>query len=240
MLQEQAEAEAAEDSHRFALSPQQVAFFDTFGFIRLPGLFREEAGRMVAGFEEVFADHHTPKWETHEAVHLRERRLIVPAIVDRTDKLRWLRDDPRVLGIIRSLMGEGAEYAESDGNLYWCETSWHADIYDSPLRVYHVKLSFYLDPLNGQNGAIRVIPGTNHFKETFAKALRRNLKDPDRIPELYGVDPVEIPSWTLTSDPGDVVAWNFRTLHASFNGSDRRRLFTMSFREAGDPAQDTE
>ena len=39
-----------------------------------------------------------------------------------------------------------------------------------------------------------------------------------------------------TDLPGDVVAWNFRTIHASFNGQERRRLFSLNFKEPESPA----
>jgi hypothetical protein len=41
-----------------------------------------------------------------------------------------------------------------------------------------------------------------------------------------------VPSWTVDVDPGDLVVGNFRTMHASFNGGVRRRLFTMNFAAA--------
>ena len=36
---------------------QQVRFFDTFGFIRFPGLFAADIGRITEAFEQVWADH---------------------------------------------------------------------------------------------------------------------------------------------------------------------------------------
>ena len=34
------------------------------------------------------------------------------------------------------------------------------------------------------------------------------------------------------STPGDLIVGNFRTLHGSFNGAPRRRLFTVNFSAA--------
>jgi Phytanoyl-CoA dioxygenase (PhyH) len=215
----------------FQLSPQQVAYFDTFGFLMLPGLFKDDVEEIVAGFERIFADESNTRMETHHPLHGEQRRVIILSFIDKDPCLRQLRQDSRVLGIVNSLIGERNEYAESDGSIFYCESSWHADIYGAPMHKYHVKLSFYLDPLFAESGAIRMIPGTNHFQETFATTLRTNLEDPLGIGAVYGVDGAEIPSFALASNPGDVVVWNYRTLHASYNGGDRRRLFSISFRE---------
>jgi ectoine hydroxylase-related dioxygenase (phytanoyl-CoA dioxygenase family) len=212
------------------VSPQQKAYYDTFGFVPVRGLFADDAPRIVEGFEEVFANENHPRMETFEELHLDERRVIIPQFVERSPKLSWLLEDARVLGIVAGLLGPGCEYAQSDGNLFFCESSWHPDTYGAPLTRRHVKLSFYLDPLHGESGAIRMIPGTNFHRTPYAKALRANLEDPRGIADVYGVEPSEIPSWTLASEPGDVVAWDFRTIHASFNGGERRRLFSMNFR----------
>ena len=40
----------------FELSEQQKHFFDTFGFLHLPGVLREDIGWITDEFEAVFAD----------------------------------------------------------------------------------------------------------------------------------------------------------------------------------------
>jgi ectoine hydroxylase-related dioxygenase (phytanoyl-CoA dioxygenase family) len=225
-----------DDATDGVISPQQKAYFDTFGFLAVRGVFAGDADRMIEGFEEVFADEGHPRMETFEELHLDQRRVIIPQFVTKTPKLSWLLDDPRVVGIVSTLLGPGSEYAESDGNLFFCESSWHPDTYGAPLTHRHLKLSFYLDSLHGESGAIRMIPGTSHHRTPFAKKLRADLEDPRRIADIYGVDPRDIPSWTLESEAGDVIAWDFRTIHASFNGGERRRLFSINFRGPQDPA----
>ena len=222
---------ASAGGERFELSPQQKAYFDAFGFLRLPGLFKHDFDRLIAGFEEIFADEELARTETREQLHLEKPRVIITDFIDKSEKLRPLLDDPRVVAVVTGLIGENYEYCNSDGNLFYCESSWHPDTYGAPLTRYHVKLSFYLDPLRDESGAIRMIPGTNHNQTPFARQLRRNLEDPQKIKEIYGVEPNQIPSWTLMSEPGDLIVWNFRTVHASFNGGERRRLFSVNFRE---------
>ena len=216
------------DEHR--LTPQQVAFFETFGFVRLPGVFADIADRLTEGFEEVFAEN--PTWDTNVDLHFEQKRSIIAAFITKSPKLESLLEDPRVVGIVSSLLGPDWEYAESDGNLFYCDTSWHSDIYAAPMEQYHLKLSFYLDRLTGPgDGAIRMIPGTNWYEDPYASRLRGDLIDPAAVERNFGVHPRDVPSWTLQSEPGDVIVWNFRTIHGSFGGGQRRRLFSVNFRQ---------
>jgi hypothetical protein len=213
----------------YQLSPQQLNYLATFGYLRIPGLFADDIGWITDGFERVFANHET--WDLEEWLHFDRKRSIVPQFIDRDDELVKLRDDPRVVDIATAVLGEDYEYAESDASLFYCDTSWHPDIYGAPIDQFHLKLSFYLDPLVGDKGAIRMIPGTNHLGTTYAKLLYGKLQKPDEIGDTFGVDYDQIPSVVVESRPGDLLMWNYRTVHASFGGDDRRRLFSVSFKQ---------
>jgi hypothetical protein len=223
-----------EDAVGFRPTEQHVAFFRSFGFVKFPGLFAQDIGTLTEGFEDVFAEHQS--WDTNVDLHFGEKRSIIPQVVTRSPKLEPLLGDDRVNSVVRALLGEPYEYAESDGNLFYCDTSWHSDIYAAPMEQPHLKLSFYLDPLDHETGAIRVIPGTNYLDSAFARRLRGDLIDPETVERTFGVAPQDIPSWTIESEPGDLVCWDFRTMHASFGGNARRRLFSVNFRR---PMADT-
>jgi ectoine hydroxylase-related dioxygenase (phytanoyl-CoA dioxygenase family) len=213
------------------LTRQQLAFYETFGFLKLPGLVRDEIDVITDAFEAVFADDANPRMEYYAELHGQKRRIMIPTFLDKAPVLDALKTDPKIVAVAAALLGENFEYAESDGNLLDCDTSWHCDVYGSPLETRHLKLAFYLDPVGAESGALRMIPGTNHFREAFASKLRRELADASEIEGLLGVDPTEIPYFPVESEPGDVVALDFRTIHSSFFGAARRRLFTMNFRE---------
>ena len=171
-------------------SPQQQAYFDTFGFLRLPGFFEHDFDRPDRGVRGRIRRRGARPTETTEQLHLdQQARRSSPDFIDKSHKLRPLLDDPRVIGVVTGLIDENYEYGESDGNLFYCESSWHPDTYGAPLTRYHIKLSFYLDPLHGESGAIRMIPGTNHYQTPFARKIRRNLEDPQQIKQIYGVEP---------------------------------------------------
>lgn len=221
---------AAVESHHL-LSPQQIHFFETFGFLKLPGLFAEDIDQIIEGFEELFCAEDQPIWETSEALHGDQRRLIIPGFVEQSEKLAPLQHDPRVVGIVRSIIGNDYQWASSDGNLFYCESYWHPDDYAAPLHHYHVKLSFYLDDLTGKNGAIRIIPGSHFHQQSYARTLRKGLDGSRPVAEVFGVEGAEIPSITVESSPGDLIIWNFRTIHGSYQGGERRRLFSLNFGE---------
>ena len=133
------------------LSPQQVAFFGAFGFVHVPGFLGDDTQRVIDAFEQVFAEHEAV--ESFPEVHFGGRNLALPYLIDLHPDLAPLRTDPRILGVVESLIGEDHEYRESAGNIYDCDTAWHCDIYDSPLDQFHIKFLFYLDPLEGARPA---------------------------------------------------------------------------------------
>jgi ectoine hydroxylase-related dioxygenase (phytanoyl-CoA dioxygenase family) len=226
------------------LSAQQLAFYEAFGFVKVDGLFRAEAERFSRAFDEVFARHEPSLVITSDDDVLQRtgrpgsrsyRDIIAPDFIDRHPELRGLRSDPRVLGIVESLLGDRYRYRASDAHRFHCDTSWHYDAYGSPLSQYTVKLSFYLDRLRGDSGAIRVIPGTHDHESRFARRLQETLyRPPEEIRERYGVPADEIPAWTLDNEPGDLVIWSFRTVHASFHGRDGRRSMHLTFSALAD------
>lgn len=213
-----------------------MRYFETFGFVRLPGLFADDIAELTEAFEAVFAAQQEQAYETFDDMHFGRRRLSLPYFLEYHPRLKELETDPRILGVVTSLMGDGYEYRQTDGNLLWCDTSWHCDIYDSPLDQFHIKLFFYLDPLGADSGALRVIPGTNFQDSAYARGLRNDLHPWSGIEEHFGVTPDQIPSFAIDNEPGDLIVGNFRTIHATFGGAERRRLFTMNYAEPRTPA----
>ena len=214
------------------LSREQLTFFRTFGFLKIPGFFTAEIDRIRQGFEEGFAA--DPDVMVLKQMYLQrgKERHICVKIADRSPNLEWLKTDERLKAIATAVLGSNHEYSESDGSLFWCDTGWHADLYGAPLEVQHLKFSIYLDELDGQTGAIRFIPGSNHYRTGYAANLREWLSTEERTLERFAIPGIAIPSWTVDSTPGDLILWNYRSIHASYGGGERRRLLSMSFREA--------
>ena len=224
--------EAVPQIEAYALSAAQIHYFDTCGYLKNPGLLKDDFETINQGFEYLFGNQEQPVWETREALHGDERRVIIPGFIEQSPLLAPLQHDPRIVGIVKSLIGPAYKWSSSDGNLFYCESYWHSDMYATPLQHYHIKLSIYLDELSGDNGAIRIIPGSHFHNQTFARTLQRDFKDAEKIEALFGVKGKDIPAVTIESSPGDVIVWNFRTIHARYNGGERRRLFSLNFGEA--------
>ena len=232
------------------LSPQQVTFFETFGFLKIAGLFRDDIEEISAAFDAVFeatpvgaefgdlgeseftenfAEH--DRIDTYQHLNFGRQRAIIPGFIERSDRLAALRDDPRIVGAVTSLLGPHHDYIGGDGNVFSCDTSWHSDVYGSPAEQNNVKAFFYLDELTSANGAIRVIHGSNHVGSPFTARLWQELGNWEAIPGNLGIAWDDVPAHTVTNQPGDLILGDFRTFHATVNSTDHRRLFTLNFRQ---------
>ena len=143
-----------------ALTEQQCAFFETFGFLVFPQMLTGDLPWIVQGFEEVFA----ARAEAHDGT----RRTI--AGTDSSERLCRLLDHPQVVEVASSLMGDGFNYLGGDANYYVGDTGWHSDGWHD-MGLY-VKMAFYLDPVARDTGCLRVIPGSHHVGNSWVRALR--------------------------------------------------------------------
>jgi ectoine hydroxylase-related dioxygenase (phytanoyl-CoA dioxygenase family) len=202
------------------LTSQQIAFFDTFGYLSFPGLLADRCEAIIEAFEAVWIEHgggHNGK--PHDGT----RRSCIVQFVDQSEYFCTLLDDPRILGIARSLLGEDFNYTGSDGNYYAGDTSWHSDGWHPITR--HIKLAFYLDDLTRDTGCLRVIPGSHKIEDSYAQSLQEQI---GRSMELWGIAGNEVPAIALETKPGDLVCFNHNTKHAAFGGGSRRRMFTIN------------
>ncbi len=211
----------------FRLTQQQHAFMGLFGYLQFPGLLSDRIDEIIEEFEAVFAAHgggHDGKHHDGTA-----RSCIVP-FIDQSELLSSLLDDPRIDGILISLLGEDYNYLGSDGNFYVGDTRWHSDtdwsgkMRGMPPRLYY-KIALYLDPVTGDSGALRLIPGSHQYGDRYADALQESLST---APETLGVHGSDIPAKAMESNPGDVVVFNQNTKHSAWRGSNRRRMFTIN------------
>ena len=206
----------------FNISEQQMGFFRTFGYLSFPELMADRIEEIDREFEAVWAAHgggHNGRPHNEKA-----RSCIVP-FIDQSEVLCSLLDDPRILGIASSILGDDFNYVGSDGNFYVGETGWHSDGARKPEDPMHIKIAFYLDPLTRDTGALRVIPGSHLFGDGYADTLSDQVRNSQELWRLHGRD---IPAAVLETQPGDLVLFNHNTKHAAFGGGTRRRMFTMN------------
>lgn len=202
------------------LTDAQVNFFDTFGYLGFPALMADRIEAITREFEAV--------WEGRGGGHDgrqhdgKARSCIVP-FIDQREYLCTLLDDPRILGIAYSLLGDDFNYMGSDGNYYVGDTPWHSDGWHPEMR--HIKIAFYLDPVTRDTGCLRVIPGSHRVGDRYADRLQEQVR---RSEEHLGVPGADLPAVALETQPGDVLCFNHNTKHAAFGGGDRRRMFTIN------------
>jgi len=80
------------------LTEEQKRFFETFGYLVLPGLVKEEIDWITEEFEAVFSD--------RGVQHDGSKRSTVVPFIDQRRRLCTLLDHPKIEGLIGSLLGD--------------------------------------------------------------------------------------------------------------------------------------
>lgn len=203
------------------LTAAQHNFFDTFGYLGFPGLLADRAEEIIKHFEIVF----TSKGGGHYGKpHDGKARSCIVPFIDQDEYLCTLLEDPRIHGILTSLLGDDFNYMGSDGNYYVGNTNWHSDSGFVSRRL-HLKIAFYLDPVAKDSGCLRVIPGSHRVGDPFAEKIQQDIW---KCRENWGVDGPNVPCVPLETKPGDIVLFNHDLKHASFHGATNRRMFTIN------------
>jgi hypothetical protein len=198
------------------LGEERRRFFEAFGFLVLRGYLADDVEEITEEFEARFQD----AGVRHQGT---ERSTIIP-FIDARPRLRRLIEDPRIDAVFSTTLGPDWSYFSSDGNCYVGDTAWHPD--GNRHHVRFVKLAVYLDPVDASSGALRVIPGSHRLEDSPGHAAdARAVREAET---LWGIGQDEVPAFPLVSRPGDVVAFNANTVHGSWGGSARRRMFTMN------------
>ena len=175
------------------------------GFLQFPGLFAAEAEAII---EAVWRAHGGRDRQPHTG----QRRSIMVPFIDQSEYLSALIDDRRIAGIAADLLGQDFNYFTSDGNYYVGDSPWHSDWRRAgDYRV--LKVAFYLDPVDRDSGALRVIPGSHRLDgDRFAREMEEHALE---CADAWGVEGPAVPAFSLDSRPGDVVVIDQRLKHAA-------------------------
>jgi hypothetical protein len=217
------------------ITPQQQAFFNTFGYLHVPGGMRADYPWISDDYEAVWREH-------AEITHAGDRTTTYPGLfISARPRLSTLLDHPVITDIADTLLGVGWALNGGDGNRYSGDTGWHSDCgaehWEVKTTVRHLKIAFYLDPLTADTGALRVVPGSHHFGDRYWDLLDKGLCTDAQSLRLPGP---QVPAVALAVTPGDLVCFDHRLKHASFGGSKRRRMFTMNLNGPIHDARDKE
>lgn len=198
------------------MDAKQIDFFDTFGFIKFPGLLKADIDWIEEEFEQVFPMFRNVKHDGSK------RTMIVP-FIDQREKLSGMLEHPAINDILTCLLGSDYNYMGSDGNYYSGDTLWHTDGQEKSRK--YIKIAFYLDSLTAHNGALRVIPGSHRFGDVFYRDLMEKIWNAE---QSWGISGSEVPAVALDVVPGDVLVFKHETLHSSWGGNGYRRMFTIN------------
>jgi hypothetical protein len=206
------------------LTEQQKRFFETFGYLYLPNLLQDATPTVIEKFDYLFSAQQENVLDWRHEAHYNNARHILLQLIERDRYLSSLLEHPRIDGVFTSLLGADYLYRASEGNIFTGDTYWHSDLYNADFKYRHIKILFYLDPIDANSGALRVIPGSHLFGDKFANQLERYVWEHDKH---YGIDKNSVPCVTLPTRPGDAVVFDYRLKHATCNSGPRRRMFTV-------------
>jgi hypothetical protein len=90
--------------------------------------------------------------------------------------------------------------------LYFAQAGWHND---DGIGVRAVKFATYFEPLTAASGALRFVPCSQHPDAQAAMCAYQRARHQD------------YPGVVVETQPGDVIAFDLHTFHASWGGTDR-------------------
>lgn len=212
------------------LTPEQVEHFNAFGFLVLRQVFTaDEAETIERETTEIFDEARGGK------PYAGEQEAIQP-FWERRPFMAGLVADDRIYGLGHDILGPDFFLDVTEGWLHTGSTTWHGGGLHAE-GLPHIKISFYIQPLTRETGALRVVPGSHiRGKPDLLTPLREQCGDPDFKP--FGIAQSEIPSFPLESQPGDVTIFTESILHASFGGVDGRFQHALTWVRA--PVKDEE
>ena len=199
------------------LTIQQCAFFQSFGYLILPGLLADEMDWIIEEHRNVF--------EKNGVVHDGSKRSFLVPFFDKSARLCTLFDHPNVVGVLSSLLGDDFNYVAGGGNYYSGDTNWHDDGGHRVGGLVFVKFHVYLDALTRETGCIRMIPGS-HLRGEWRDQLQKVRLQ--AFSEDLGIGGNDVPCVAAETKPGDVVVLNHTTYHASFGGGPARRHLDLN------------
>lgn len=188
------------------LGTDQIHYFRTFGFVALPGLLGpDRAAGLRAEVDAALRDAYAATFEERVIDGISGHYL--PMTSARTPlSASLVCDDPVLVDAAERLLGRPVLPSVPEGVLYFADAGWHND---DGMGVHGVKFATYFDPLNSANGALRFVPCSQHPGALFALCDYQRARYTD------------YPGVAVETQPGDVVAFDLHTFHASVGETDR-------------------
>ena len=199
------------------LTTGQADHFATFGFAVLRGFLADRAAALRAEADAAIRDAYAATYDERVIDGISGHYL--PMAARRTPvSASLVCDDPRSLDAAQELLGGPVIPGCPEGVLYFAEAGWHAD---DGIGVRGVKFAAYFDQLTAGNGALRLVPGSHHPEQHARLAAYERRQPRVRTGAEAAAYRASIPGYVADTAPGDVIAFDLHTWHASFGGRDR-------------------
>jgi hypothetical protein len=198
------------------LTDRQIDYFRTFGFVVLrdflaghTAALRAEAGAAIRDAYAASYDDRVIDGISGHYLPMASRLTPVSASL--------VCDDARFIDAAGELLGGPVIPECPESVLYFAEAGWHTD---DGIGVTGVKFAAYFDELTAGNGALRLVPGSQHPEQAARLAGYRGRQLPARD-GAGAADQESFPGYAACTCPGDVIAFDLHTWHASTGGRDR-------------------
>lgn len=198
--------------------------FEIFGFLVMKDVFTpDELGTINSEFEIglAWAVEDTDRRGIRQQLNWSNLGRETPFLSSLLEDDRFLRSAEQIFG--GDVVGRTCNSNSFDGD----RTEWHPDAHDLARRA--VKFAFYLQPLDGNSGALRLIPGS-HKDPLHSDIKKITLKESNKgVIDKGGLEVDEMPAFVARSEPGDVVVFDSRIWHASWGGGINRRMCSINY-----------
>ena len=212
------------------LTSDQVDLFQAFGFLHLRHAFDAEETAFIqrkfdAAIRRSGVDPDTTEIAGADRASSRDLR-------------DWFLTHELIQDIADKLLGERFQFEGFNCGIYGSDSPWHADSAVIRWPSRHIKIALYLEPLDGDSGALRVIPGTHRDWHWVGDPVWHDvpdyffgLKNRDVIWQHppFGLAPQDVPHRALATRPGDVLVFPENLLHCAFGTKFPRRQIAISF-----------
>src|SRR6516162_9356268 len=199
------------------LTTAQAGHFTTFGFAVLRGFLADRAAVLRAEAHAAIRDAYAATYDERVIDGISGHYLPMAARLTPVSA-SLVCDDPRFIDAAERLL-DGPVIPECpEGVMYFAGAGWHTD---DGIGVHGVKFAVYFDELTADNGALRLVPGSHHPEQHARLAAYRDRQLPVRTAAEAAAYQASIPGYVAATSPGDVIAFDLHTWHASVGGRDR-------------------
>ena len=211
------------------LTTAQVDHYRTFGFVILRGYLTDRAAALRAEADAAIRDAYAATYDERASDGISGHYLPMTSRLTPVSA-SLVCDDPRFFDAARQLLGGPVLPECPEGVLYFAEAGWHPD---DGIGVHGVKFAAYFDELTAANGALRLIPGSCHPEQNARLAAYRDRQPPVRADAEAADYQASYPGHVAATVPGDVIAFDLHTWHASSGGRDRLAWTAVYLRAPG-------